>query len=132
MLSLITDKMYVVFTWLLLFVVLGLGLKVTVMNGTIESLEADKAELTRDMQVQAGSLALATANEALLHMSINTQNERIVGMQIDLDKAKKQYRVEEKRIYETIYSERLVLKDLNASEDCNNTKRIADEIIDLF
>lgn len=132
MLNLLTDKMYMGAIGVLLVALTGLGVKLVLMDATISDLEDDKVELTRDMQVQAGSLALANANEALLRMSIKSMNDRTASMQIDLDKAKKQYHVEEKRVYETIYSERIVLKDFNSSEDCNQTKRVVNEIINLW
>lgn len=132
MLSLMTSKVYMVIIAVLLVVIIGFGIKVWGMSSTVTSLGNDKARLETTIRELSGSLALSGANEELLRISIGAQNARVASMQVDLDKAKSQYRVEEKRIYETIYSERVVLNDLNASEDCNHTKRIADEIIDLW
>jgi hypothetical protein len=132
MLSLITDKMYMIIIGVLLVGMIAMGIKLALMDATIEDLEDEKTEMITDIRQLHSSLALSGANETLLRVSLDAQNKQITTMQIDLDKAKIQYRVKEKKIYETIYTERVVLKDLNESEDCTQSKRITNEIINLW
>lgn len=131
MLNMITDKIYQGVIVGLLLVIAGMGVNTWLDSRTIATLGTDVSDLKKELKEEQGKLVLSQANEQVLLASVNSQNKEVEGLRIDLDKAKRQYRVEEKRIYETIYSERVVLKDLNDSEDWNNTKRIVDEIINL-
>jgi hypothetical protein len=109
-----------------------MGYAIWNLDSEIEELTDSKIDLMEELHKTTLSLSLATANGTLLRMSISAQNKQITELKVDVERASKQYKIEEKRIYETIYSERTVLKDLNASEDCNQSKRIADEIINLW
>jgi hypothetical protein len=131
MLNTITSKVYQATIVGLLLVIVGMGVNTWLDSQTITTLGTDVSALKKELKEEQGKLVLSRANEQVLTASVNSQNKEVEGLRIDLDKAKKQYRIEEKRIYETIYSERVVLKDLNDSEDWNNTKRIVDEIINL-
>lgn len=115
----------------LLLVIIAMGVNTWLDSRTISTLNDGVVCLKKELKEEQGKLVLSQANEYVLQTSINSQNREVEELRTDLDKAKKQYRVEEKRIYQTIFSERVVLKDLNASEDWNNTKRIVDEIINL-
>jgi hypothetical protein len=126
------NKLLEITIGILLLVVLWMGYAIWNLDSEIEELTDSKIDLMEELHKTTRSLSLATANETLLRMSISAQNKQITELKVDVERASKQYKIEEKRIYETIYSERTVLKDLNASEDCNQSKRIADEIINLW
>jgi hypothetical protein len=126
------NKLLEITIGILLLVVLWMGYAIWNLDSEIEELTDSKIDLMEELHKTTLSLSLATANGTLLRMSISAQNKQITELKVDVERASKQYKIEEKRIYETIYSERAVLKDLNASEDCNQSKRIADEIINLW
>jgi len=127
----LSNKVAEIVIGLLLSVVIWLSYSLWESTNEVETLENDKVELTRELAVSKSSLALSTANEILLKLSIESQNMQINSLKVDLDKASKQYKIQEKKVYEIINTERVVLKDLNESEDCIQTKRIVNEIINL-
>lgn len=131
MLNMITDKVYQGIIVGLLLVVITMGINTWLDSSKIAKLTTDLGKVQKELKDEQGKLVLSQANEQVLIAGINSQNKEVEALHIDLEKAKKQYRVEEKKIYETIFSERVVLKDLNDSEDWNNTKRIVNEIINL-
>ena len=131
MLNMISIKMYKSITIWLLVVIIAMGVGMWLDSKTILGLNHDIEGLKKEQKESHGRLVLSQANERVLAAHINSQNKEVEALRINLDMSKKQYRVKEKRIYETIFSERVVLKDLTDAEDCNNTKRIVDEIINL-
>lgn len=131
MFNMITNKVYQGIIIGLVLVIAAMGINTWLDNKTITALNKSLVALEKDIKEEQAKLAASLVNEYTLQTSLNAQNIEVEGLRIDLDKAKKQYRIEEKRIYETIFAERVVLKDLNDSEDWDNTKRIVNEIINL-
>ena len=97
--------------------------KVSSQNHSMQLLEGKRDELL-------GKVALSEANNETLRGSIATQNAKIDQLSIDLAAAEEQYKIKEVYITKTIEKERLVVRDLNETEDYKHAKRIANEIIE--
>ena len=79
-----------------------------------------------------GKVALSEANNETLRGSIATQNAKIAQLSVDLAAAEADYKVKEVYITKTIEKERLVVRDLNETEDYRHAWKVANEIIEAL
>lgn len=79
-----------------------------------------------------GKVALSEANNESLRGSIATQSAKIDQLSIDLAAAEANYKIKEVYITKTIEKERLVVQDLNETEDYKHAWRVANEIIEAL
>ena len=99
--------------------------KVSSQNHSIQVLEKKRDDLL-------GKVALSEANNESLRGSIATQSAKIDQLSIDLAAAEANYKIKEVYITKTIEKERLVVRDLNETEDYKHAWRVANEIIEAL
>lgn len=99
--------------------------KISYQSHSIQVLEKKRDDLL-------GKVALSEANNETLRGSISTQNAKINQLSIDLAAAEAEYKIKEVYITKTIEKERLVVRDLNETQDYIEAKRIANEIIEAL
>lgn len=125
----ITTKIWQIIAVVLSAIIVALSLytyfKVSSQNRSIQVLEKKRDDLL-------GNVALSEANNETLRGSIATQNAKIDQLAIDLAIAEEQYKIKEVYITKTIEKERLIVRDLNETEDYQHAKRIANEIIEAL
>ena len=125
----ITTKIWQTIAVVLCAIIVALSLyayfKVTSQNHIIRELEKKRDDLF-------GKVALSEANNETLRGSIAIQNAKIDQLSIDLEAAEADYKIKEVYITKTIEKERLVVRDLNETEDYKHAKGIANEIIEAL
>ena len=127
--QMITTKMWQTIAVALIAMLVALGVysyfKISSQNHSIQVLEDKRDDLL-------GKMALADANNETLRGSISVQNAKIDQLTLDLAAAEADYKVKEVFITKTIEKERLVVRDLNETQDYIEAKRIANEIIEAL
>lgn len=125
----ITTKIWQTIAAVLGAIIVALSLyayfKVNSKNHSIQELEKKRDDLF-------GKVALSEANNQALRGSIAIQNAKIDQLSIDLAAAEADYKIKEVYITKTIEKERLIVRDLNETQDCIEAKRISQEIIDIL
>lgn len=125
----LTTKIWQIIAVALSAIILALSVysyfKISSQNHSIHVLEKKRDDLL-------GKVALSEANNETLRGSIATQNAKIDQLSIDLALAEEQYKIKEVYITKTIEKERLVVRDLNETQDYLEAKRIANEIIEAL
>ncbi len=128
MLSL-TTKIWQIIAVALSAIIVALSLytyfKISSQNHSIQVLENKRDDLL-------GKVAISEANNKTLRGSISTQNAKIDQLAIDLAIAEANYKIKEVYITKTIEKERLMVRDLNETEDYKHAWRIANEIIEVL
>ena len=125
----LTTKVWQIIAVVLSAIIVALSLytyfKVSSQSHSMQALEKKRDDLL-------GKVALSEANNETLRGSIATQNAKIDQLAIDLAIAEEQYKIKEVYITKTIEKERLIVRDLNETEDYQHAKRIANEIIEAL
>lgn len=125
----ITTKIWQIIAVALSAILVALSLytyfKVNSQNHSIQVLEKKRDHLL-------AKVALSEANNETLRGSIATQNAKIAQLSVDLAAAEADYKVKDVYITKTIEKERLVVRDLNETEDYEHAWRIANEIIEAL
>lgn len=130
--GIITDKVYQLIILALVGVIMGLSLKWYMLSSDNYSKQESITKLEKEKQDLVSSNAVKEANNNTLRASIKGRNDEIERLNIDLKKSQESYKVIEKLVVKEIERERIVLRDINDSEDWKQTKRIVHEITELF
>lgn len=127
----VTDKIYQIAIAILIAAFLALGFKYYLVTLDIDSKQETIEKLENEKSGLISSVAIKEANRVSLSASLSVQSSRVRELEVKVAEAGKHYKIVERAVIKTIDREREVLRDINDSEDWNNTKRIIHEIITL-
>lgn len=127
----VTNKIYQLIIAALIGAMLIAGIKIYVQKIEISQKAQTISERDESIKELVASVAVQKANNTSLSGAVKEQGAKIKSLEVDIAAAKRDYKIVERAVTKTIDRERIILRDINDSEDWNNTKRIIHEIIAL-
>ncbi len=119
-----TDMVYKVATGMLAGIATMLLLALWLQTSKLDSKE-------QELNSKILENTVITSEKESLAREIHTQNEAISKLKVNLENKTVVYKDRVKAITKNIEIERIVLRDLNESEDCKNMRRLTNEILDI-